>query len=72
MVLLRSTTGVKWFHNYVWDKENHKPRDGVQIRFIESRIRFVSSSDPETKSPPFDSVVVVFGPPRKGDDKKDI
>lgn len=57
--LLPSRTGTRRWHKYIWDKEKHQPRPGVEVRFLSGRLKFGGS----TNSAPFDSVVVVFRPP---------
>lgn len=59
VMLLPSRTDTKAFHTYIYKKE------GVEIRFIEGRIRFVGAG----ASAPFPSMVVIFhgkpqGPPK--------
>lgn len=38
--LIPVSTSTKIFHQFFWDKEKNKPKDGVQIRFHEGRIKF--------------------------------
>lgn len=40
VLLIPSATGTLDFHNYIWDEEKQKPRDGVEIRFIKGRVSF--------------------------------
>lgn len=40
-MLLPSTTDVKWYHRYVWDRQHNRTRHGVQLRFFEGRIKFL-------------------------------
>jgi phage N-6-adenine-methyltransferase len=59
VMLLPARTDVKWFHRYVWDQST--PKDRVEIRFIEGRVRFEVNGkrlDPA----PFSSVIVIFRP----------
>ena len=56
VMLLPARTDTKWWHTYVWEEENARPRPGVEVRFIRGRLRFGDS----TNSAPFPSVVVVF------------
>jgi site-specific DNA-methyltransferase (adenine-specific) len=53
-------TDVRWWHGYVWDSAAHRPRPGVEVRFIEGRIRF---GDTRGERAPFPSVAIVFRPP---------
>jgi site-specific DNA-methyltransferase (adenine-specific) len=56
VLLLPSTTGVKWFHEFVWDDETGRSKDNVLLYFIPGRIKFVGAKS----TPRFDSVLVVF------------
>ena len=38
--LIPVSTSTKLFHRYFWDKEKNKPKDGIEIRFQEGRIKF--------------------------------
>lgn len=39
VMLLPSATHTRYFHRFIWDKENHKTRDNVEIRFLEKPTR---------------------------------
>ena len=56
--LIPSRTDTKAWHRYIWDKETHKPRPGVEVRFIEGRLKFGGSEN----SAPFPSAIIVFRP----------
>lgn len=56
--LLPSRTDTRWFHDHIWDKEKHRPREGVQVRLLKGRLKFGGSKN----SAPFPSMVVVFWP----------
>jgi len=58
VMLLPVRTDTKYFHLYIWDKENHRPKPGIEIRLIEGRLKFKGSKD----MAPFPSMVVVFKP----------
>lgn len=58
--LVPSRTDTRWWHEHVWDAAQHRPRPGVEVRFIKGRLKFGGS----TNSAPFPSVVIVFRPPR--------
>jgi len=67
-MLLIPSTDARWFHRYVWDKRLHRPREGVELRFLEGRIRFVHP-DPEKRETEFKgfrpisgNMLVVFHP----------
>jgi phage N-6-adenine-methyltransferase len=59
VALVPSRTDTRWWHAYVWDAEKHRPRAGVELRFIKGRLKFGNSEN----SAPFPSVVIVFRPP---------
>lgn len=54
--LLPARTDVAWFHEFIWDAGFHRPRPGVEVRFVRGRLKFGGSKN----SAPFPSVVVVF------------
>lgn len=54
--LVPSRTDTRWWHEVVWDAAQHRPRHGVEIRFIKGRVKFGTA----TAGAPFPSVVVVF------------
>ena len=56
VALLPSRTDTRWWHDYVWDRDRHMPRNGVEVRFIRGRLRFVGAKS----SAPFPSVIAVF------------
>lgn len=56
--LVPSRTDTKAWHRYVWNKELHKPRPGVEVRFVEGRLKFGGCEN----SAPFPSAVVIFRP----------
>lgn len=58
VMLIPSRTDTKAFHEHVWDREKHQPREGVQIRPVKGRLKFGGSKN----SAPFPSTVVVFRP----------
>jgi phage N-6-adenine-methyltransferase len=57
VMLLPARPDTKAFHDHIWDREHHRPRPGVQVRFIKGRVRFVGAP----ASAPFPSMIVVFG-----------
>jgi site-specific DNA-methyltransferase (adenine-specific) len=54
--LVPSRTDTRWWHEHVWDREQHGPRPGVEVRFLKGRLRFGGA----TAGAPFPSVVLVF------------
>lgn len=43
VLLLPSRTDTKMFHEYIWNREHHRPHIGVELRFIKGRIKFKRS-----------------------------
>lgn len=58
VMLLPARTDTRSFHMHIWDAEQHKPRPGVEVRFLKGRLKFVGAS----AGAPFPSMVVVFRP----------
>ncbi|MEY2873480.1 MAG: hypothetical protein RLZZ373_851 [Pseudomonadota bacterium] len=56
--LVPSRTDTRWWHEHVWDREQHTFRPGVEARFIKGRLKFGDS----TNSAPFPSVILIFRP----------
>ena len=50
------------FHEYIWNKEKHCPRDGVQIRFLEGRPVFYRKGKRAKGSGRNEIMIVVFKP----------
>lgn len=61
VALVPSRTDTKWWHAHVWDNEKHRPRPGIEIRYIKGRLKFGNSKN----SAPFPSVVIVMRPAEK-------
>lgn len=61
VLLLPAHTGPAWFHSAIWDKDIHGPRRGVQVRFLQGRIKF---EGPHADGSParFDSMLVIMKP----------
>jgi phage N-6-adenine-methyltransferase len=56
--LVPSRTDTRWWHEHVWDREQHRTRPGVDVRFVKGRLRFGGGKD----CAPFPSVVIIFRP----------
>lgn len=54
--LIPARTDTRAWHEYVWDGANHRPRPGVEVRFLKGRVRFAGMP----AGAPFPSAVVVF------------
>ena len=59
VALVPARTDTRWFHADVWDREAHRPRPNVEVRFLKGRLTFGGAS----AGAPFPSVVIVFRPP---------
>jgi phage N-6-adenine-methyltransferase len=47
VMLIPTSVETEWFHTYVWDTEAQRARDGVEVRFLKGRPRFI---DPRNKA----------------------
>jgi len=56
VALLPSRTDTTAFHSYIYDLKTWLPREGVELRFLKGRLKFVGAQH----GAPFPSVVVVF------------
>lgn len=56
--LVPARTDTRWWHEHVWDDEQHRPRAGVEVRFIKGRLKFGDQKN----SAPFPSAIVIFRP----------
>ena len=56
VMLLPARTDTRAFHSHVWCAQTHKPREGVEVRFLPGRIKFVGAKH----GAPFPSMIVVF------------
>jgi phage N-6-adenine-methyltransferase len=54
--LVPARTDTRWWHDYVWDRDRHEPRHGVEVRFLRGRLKFGHGH----WSAPFPSAVIVF------------
>lgn len=54
--LVPSRTDTRWWHEHVWDAAQHRPRPGVDVRFLKGRVKFGAA----TAGAPFPSVVIIF------------
>lgn len=54
--LIPSRTDTLYWHRHIWDMKRHRPRPGVQVRFLKGRLKFKGAS----AGAPFPSAVVFF------------
>lgn len=59
VILVPARTDTKWFHDYVYDRKNHKFRDNVECRFIKGRIKFIKDGEIGC-SPTKPSIIIIF------------
>jgi len=60
VMLIAARTDTERFHKYIWDKEKHNPYPGVEVRFLQNRIKFLNSQGKAEDPAGFPSMVVVF------------
>ena len=64
--LVPARTDTTAWHTYIWDEKKHKPRKGIEVRFIKGRIKFEINDEPvrdkngKPQSAPFPSAIVIF------------
>jgi len=64
--LLPARTDTLMFHKYIWDNKTHKPRTGVEVRFLKGRVKFEMNGEPifdakgRAQPAPFPSMIVIF------------
>ena len=46
VMLVPTSVETEWFHRHCWDATTHRPRPGVEVRFLKGRPRFI---DPRNK-----------------------
>jgi phage N-6-adenine-methyltransferase len=56
VMLIPARTDTRAFHVHVWNSFLHQPHEGVEVRFLPGRIKFVGAKH----GAPFPSMVVVF------------
>ncbi len=56
--ILPCDTSTSWYHDYLWDKETHRTREHVQLRFPKGRFKFGKYRT----SPKFATIIAVFKP----------
>lgn len=54
--LLPVRSDTQWFHQYIWDAEKHRCRDGVEMRLLKGRLKFGNNGESAT----FPSMIVIF------------
>lgn len=62
VMLIPARTDTKWFHNYIYNLDENRFRDGIRVRFLKGRLRMFDY-DTNTLSKhvaPFPSMIVIF------------
>lgn len=65
VMLLPARTDTKWFHQYIYNTEEHRVRDHVEVWFLKGRLKFGGAKN----SAPFPSMVVIFSRNRRNKKK---
>lgn len=60
VALIPARTDTRWWHEHIWDRENRRPRPGIEIDFIKARVKFIGAPH----NAPFPSCAVIFRPER--------
>jgi phage N-6-adenine-methyltransferase len=60
--LVPARTDTKWWSIF-WDRENHKPKLGCQVRFLQGRLKFGNAKE----HAPFPSAVIIMDRRSGGD-----
>lgn len=56
VALLPSRTDTTAFHSHIYDMRTWTPREGVEMRFLKGRLKFVGAEH----GAPFPSIIVIF------------
>ncbi len=59
--LLPASTDLTWWGDYVWEHGADQPREGVTVRWLQGRVRFLTGG-PYRASGFFASVIVIWNP----------
>ncbi len=69
VMLIPARTDTRAWHGYIYDAEHWRFRNGVEVRFLKGRIRFLENGEPaisrktgKPQSAPFPSCIVIFRP----------
>ena len=55
-MLIPARPDTRYFHRWIWNAEQGRPRTGVEVHFLPGRIKFEGAPDPA----PFPSMIVIF------------
>lgn len=55
-MLIPARTDTRYWHAHIWDAASHRPREGVEVRFLPGRVRFVGAPS----RAPFPSAIIIF------------
>ena len=64
VMLLNSTCcDTRWFHDFIWDAELHRPRGRVELRLLRKRLTFLRPDGTPAGAPRHGNMLAVFRPP---------
>ena len=55
-MLIPARPDTRYFHRWIWNAEQGRPRTGVEVHFLPGRIKFEGAPDPA----PFPSMIAIF------------
>ena len=58
LLLIPANTDTRWFHDYIWNRYQDQSKEGITVKFIYKRIKFIGSEDPAPAK--FSSMLVIF------------
>ena len=58
-LLIPSYTDTKYWHRYIWDRKEHRPKENVELRFFRGRVNFKGY---ERSTASFPNVLIVWTP----------
>ena len=62
VMLIPARTDTRVFHECIYDTMTWTPRDGVEIRLLAGRVRFLDDCGVAGNAAPFPSMIVIFRP----------
>lgn len=57
---LPARVDTRWFHDTVWDVRAGRAREGVELRFIRGRVRYINEKGERMASAKFPNVIVIW------------
>lgn len=56
VMLIPARPDTRYWAEYIWNHEYHRPREGVEVRFLKGRLKFGGAKS----GAPFPSAIVIF------------